>query len=476
MPENRLDYDHIVLVSIDTLRSDAMASSPVRAWPAKYRTTRRPRRSILDELAASSAWFPNCVSAAPYTSASHASFLTGHWPLRHGVHELFNRALRTPTLLANARAAGYRTMMKVDFPLMLGEHLGFTREIDEYIVRDDDAAVRFIEGNRRACTFIHFSGAHIPYGFGDHELSTGEFARVLDAVEQECGTSRRRPRTSAGSAAAGPYQRYLDIVDHLYRSGDYSTLFSMYLDGVDRFLVTRFAPVLRRILAALDGRRALLVVFGDHGEEYDAESFAHQNSLSDGVLRVPLMIHGDGVAPGCHRSRVRSIDLVPSIHDLVGPLPPAEADGASLAATIAGGDAYPVRDAFAQSYIADGREHARQVKQALLRPGSRGPLPHTLIGEAAYVGPWRVVRRLGEQYLEDGAWRVRPVEPRVRFERERPDSTWEAVAHAEPPPDVLARLDRYNALAGEAPADRAGAAGTADSALRDQLRLLGYRI
>src|SRR5205823_13982363 len=58
-------------------------------------------------------YFPHTITAAPYTSAAHGSFLTGKWPLRHGVFELFNRKLRSATLFDHARRLGYRTALKV---------------------------------------------------------------------------------------------------------------------------------------------------------------------------------------------------------------------------------------------------------------------------------------------------------------------------------------------------------------------------
>src|SRR5215510_12472331 len=87
-------YDHVVLISLDTLRSDAMGATSGKGWPDKYGLPEQAHSTrILDELARKGLFFPTTLSSAPYTSASHASFFTGQWPLRHGVYEFFNRSL-----------------------------------------------------------------------------------------------------------------------------------------------------------------------------------------------------------------------------------------------------------------------------------------------------------------------------------------------------------------------------------------------
>src|SRR4051812_43244677 len=96
-------YEHIVFVSIDTLRSDCINANPLRMWPVKYPHLAMPDTSILDEMVARGCFFANCVSAAPYTSASHATIFNGKWPLRHGVFEFFNRKLRGETIFTSSR-------------------------------------------------------------------------------------------------------------------------------------------------------------------------------------------------------------------------------------------------------------------------------------------------------------------------------------------------------------------------------------
>lgn len=131
-------YDKVIFVSLDTFRSDMMVSNPFPLWPEKYSIGSRPASSMLDDITARAAYFPNCISAAPYTSASHATFFTGLWPHHHGVYEFFNRGLARDTVFTLGRRLGYKTVFKVDFPIILGHHLGFDRDIDHYMVEEDE--------------------------------------------------------------------------------------------------------------------------------------------------------------------------------------------------------------------------------------------------------------------------------------------------------------------------------------------------
>src|SRR5690348_12402996 len=132
-------YDHIVLVSLDTLRSDCIGAVPFRLWRRKYpEIGALPPTPLLDQIMGESAFFPNALTVTPYTASAHASVFTGRWPLRHGVWEQFNRGLRATSIFHRARRLGYRTLMKSDFWMMLGPPLGFTAAVDDFIDEDDD--------------------------------------------------------------------------------------------------------------------------------------------------------------------------------------------------------------------------------------------------------------------------------------------------------------------------------------------------
>jgi arylsulfatase A-like enzyme len=101
----RSDRPDILLVSIDTLRRDALRAFSPQA----------PPRPHLDALADRSVRMTSAVSTASWTLPAHASMLTGLLPHRHGAisprHRLAAGAITLAELLGRA---GYETVAFTD--------------------------------------------------------------------------------------------------------------------------------------------------------------------------------------------------------------------------------------------------------------------------------------------------------------------------------------------------------------------------
>src|SRR6185295_7024403 len=68
------------------------------------------------------------------------------------------------------------------------------------------------------------------------------------------------------------------------------------------------------------------------------------------TLRVPLLFRGPGIVPGTQvQGTARSIDLLPTVLDLLGVAAPARLPGRSLAAVLRGGPQLPDTPAYAES-------------------------------------------------------------------------------------------------------------------------------
>jgi choline-sulfatase len=446
-------YDHIVLISIDTLRSDALDVNPHKLWYDTYPGLAPPRTLILDKLAASGTFFPNCISAAPYTSASHASILTGKWPVRHGMYEFFNRKLAVSTLFSRARRDGRRTLLKSDFPLILGPPLGFDRDVDTFIVEDDDMFLRSLSEAGRSLSLVHFGGVHVPYGFHNLRYGGDAYRDKVAQLERSVDSSGPLPRdqlleTFRDDEDIEYLLRYKRIIEQMWRAGRAAEIFGLYLEGVQYFLETRFAPLMERLLAILDGSRWLLVLFGDHGEEYDADSFGHFNSVAEGVLRVPLILVGADVVPQTCWTRVRTVDILPTLLELDG-TPSSRfkgVDGTSLAAIARGDRGAPDRTAYAQAYVADTANFIRFQRRMLSTGRKKGALPHVRYKEAVWHGEYKLTRQLAgfSSYLAELA----PLDPPLgRLERLSGDGRR---PHRVDQPAMSRRLEReleeYNSL------------------------------
>lgn len=320
-------YSHIILVSIDTLRADCLSASPrAKDYLSKYKTNISPKTNSLDKILNSGLYYNNCFSAAPYTSASHAAYFTGMWPLHNGVYEFFNRKINKPTIFEYAKKRGYKTIFQTDFPVILGPYLGFDKGVNHYFVENETKALKalFKNGNNKTLSFFHFGGVHYPYGFHTLKFGGKEYLRKVKFLEKKYNISRKE-REKLDDVLDETYRskrdislllRYKYIIEKLYNNKHYDKLFALYLEGINFFFKYRFDKFLKELKTFVDKNNAILFIFSDHGEEWDKNSHGHHDSLSDNVLRVPLIVYGKGVKPGIKEELIRTIDLAPTLVSL----------------------------------------------------------------------------------------------------------------------------------------------------------------
>ena len=122
-PLRRDPSQNVLLITIDTLRADALG-----AYGNKTAAT-----PWLDRLAAGGVRFTAAHASTVVTLPSHANILSGVYPFRHGVRE--NAGFRFPrdaaTMATLLKARGYRTAAFVSaFPL--DARFGLTRGFDRY--------------------------------------------------------------------------------------------------------------------------------------------------------------------------------------------------------------------------------------------------------------------------------------------------------------------------------------------------------
>jgi arylsulfatase A-like enzyme len=96
---------------------------------------------------------------------------------------------------------------------------------------------------------------------------------------------------------------------------------------------------------------ALVVVTADHGEMFgEHDKWAHGSSIYEEVVRVPLMMRYTGViSPGqVVTTPVQSMDLMPTILDLVGVPVPTDLQAVSLRSLIQDGTIQIPHDVFSE--------------------------------------------------------------------------------------------------------------------------------
>jgi arylsulfatase A-like enzyme len=318
---------NVLLVSLDTLRFDCVRAT----GEPRFLGDLAPLVSSpsVDALAARGAVFTTAVSAAPFTTPSHASLFTGLWLPQHGAHHQY----RTP-IAAGARplaerlvALGYRTAMSAgreggEGVMFASDVTGLKRGYETSIFSGtvDRATRRWLKKARGRPwhLFFHTFAAHWPYG-----RKPAEVERLFaDAWERDDWSAVRRLYVENARAAD---RMVGDLVETLADLGELE--------------------------------RTLVVVLADHGEGLNRPTPLHGpiNGGREEVIRVPLVVVAPwAVAPGTRVERqVRTVDLLPTILELVGEAADPSLAGSSLVALMRGEADATDRAAFFAGHLND---------------------------------------------------------------------------------------------------------------------------
>jgi arylsulfatase A-like enzyme len=279
--------DHIVLVTVDTLR-----------WDLHYAGNPNPISPNLDALAARSVVFDHAYAISSYTGRAIGPLWTGRYPTecpRDAQH--FTRYLAANVFLAErAKLAGFRTVGAASH-FYFEPRFGLTQGMDTW----DMSAQPSGEQETRAAD--------------DHVAD-----RAIALLQQ---TAQGPGRFLLWAHFFDPHKQYVDHPElPLFGRGERAKYFRevMFTDAqVGRLLAA---------LAALPGdiaQHTAVVVTADHGEAFAEHGMSwHGVELWEELVRVPLMIYVPGLAPR-HVATPRSqIDLAPTLLSLLGIERPAE--------------------------------------------------------------------------------------------------------------------------------------------------------
>ncbi|HUE96170.1 MAG TPA: sulfatase-like hydrolase/transferase, partial [Longimicrobiaceae bacterium] len=136
-----------------------------------------------------------------------------------------------------------------------------------------------------------------------------------------------------------------------------------------------------RVLRALDeaglAANTIVIVWSDHGFLLGEHAIWGKHCLYEHALRSPLMIRYPGMPhPGeTSAAIVETVDLLPTLADLCGLLPPRELDGLSLRPQLEDPTSPPAKPAHA--FWTGGQRSIRTDRWRLIaRPGIDGEPPH----------------------------------------------------------------------------------------------------
>jgi arylsulfatase A-like enzyme len=336
---------NVILITIDSLRPDHLGCYG-------YRRNTSPN---IDRLAKESILFTQAISQAPWTYPSLFSILSGTYPDTHGVlsprHKLkdvplLNQILRQNGYYTVAICAHYTISEVEGFRQTFHKFFRFRRKRDNFWIVNNarpvtQLATRWLRNNYRKKFFLwlHYMDCHGPY------KSPSPYNKMWDKKYTEAINGI--PISEHIWLGLGGVPKYMaEVMDVKHMSKEE---YISHYDGEISFLDSQIGILLNELNKLGIERNTLIILTSDHGESLGEHAyFGHELLLYDVLLKVPLIIKFPRVFPH-HKiitKQVQSIDIMPTILDLLGLKQPDLIEGRSLVSLILGEKEEPASYAY----------------------------------------------------------------------------------------------------------------------------------
>ncbi len=314
-------WPNVVLISIDSLRPDHLHCYG-------YPKSTSPR---IDQLAGEGALFENVISSSAWTLPAHATMFTGLADSVHGCTDTDRRLDdKYYTMAERLKDAGYATV-----GFFAGPHLhpvfGLDQGFDEYV----DCTSYPSRRERSAAETT--ADREAP----EHDITN---PKVLAAVQSWLRENTRRPffmfihlwdvhfdfipppphdtksdPDYTGDVTGERFLRNPKINENMPKR-DLEHLLALY-DGEIAWTDEHVGEILDELeaLELLDS--TLTILTADHGTAFFEHNLkGHRNALFEEVIRIPLVVRYPAAVPAGqrHKQQTRTIDLLPTVLDLLG--------------------------------------------------------------------------------------------------------------------------------------------------------------
>jgi arylsulfatase A-like enzyme/Flp pilus assembly protein TadD len=293
---------NVVLITIDTLRADHLGCYG-------YKQIKTPN---IDGLAADGTRFERAFAVVPVTLPSHATMLTGTYPMLSGMHDFSVNKLSAsqPTLASVLKGAGYTTGAVVA-SAVLDSRFGLNQGFDFY--------------------YDHFDFSRLDESNLDEMERPGN--QVADLTLDWLGKN---------------WQKKFFVWMHLYDPHfpytppePYRTEYAGRLyDGEIAFADAQVGRLVRFLKDKGIYQNTVIVLAGDHGEglgEHGEKT--HGFFIYNSTMHVPLIIRVPDAKSGQTAGDMVSLaDVMPTVLAALGMDIPAQVQGKSLLGSVRGGD------------------------------------------------------------------------------------------------------------------------------------------
>jgi choline-sulfatase len=370
--------------------ADQLAASFLPSYG--HRVVKAP---ALERLAERGVQFASAYTPSPLCAPARFAMLSGRLGSKIGAHDNASEfAASIPTFAHHLRAAGYQTCLIGKMHFVGPDQLhGFEERLTTDIYPSDFGwTPDWDDAERRVDWWFHNMDSVVHAGVAeatnqlDYDDEVG--FRAVRKLSDLARSSDRRPwlLTVSFTHPHDPYamrRRYWDRYDHdaidLPRVGsipddrlDPHSRRLRHVSAMEHDAVTEeqvrnarhayyasisyvddwFAELVDTLDACGMSDDTVIVFTADHGDMLGERGLWYKMSFFEGACRIPLIIAGPGVAPGEAPEHVSLLDLFPTLLDLAGVEPPAEADGRSLVPLLAG-ERDPERSVVGE-YLAEG--------------------------------------------------------------------------------------------------------------------------
>jgi arylsulfatase A-like enzyme/Tfp pilus assembly protein PilF len=290
-----LKFDNILLITIDTIRADHLSCYGYD----KIKTVN------IDAIAEQGIVFTKAFCQVPLTLPSHTSIMTGLFPNHHGVRNngtyIFDK--KSETLANVLKSKGYKTAAFVS-SYVLDKHFGLNYGFDTYNdeVQEKQLSRHIIEAERDAKQVSEKALEWLRSNYND------KFFMWIHYYDPH--------------APYAPPKQYLTKVQNLY-------------DGEILYVDEQIGVIINFLKENNIYSKTLIIIIGDHGEAFgEHNEREHGMFLYDTTVHIPFIMKFPRLKTGQKiKSAVRSVDLFPTILDIMG-INYKNSDGKSLVEVI----------------------------------------------------------------------------------------------------------------------------------------------
>jgi len=309
---------NILFITLDTTRADHLGC---------YGYDRAETPNI-DRLAETGILFKNATCQVPFTLPSHSSMFTGTYPFYHGVRDNggFYLEQERTTLAEVLKVHGMATSAFVG-AFVVDSRWGLDQGIDYYYDNFD-----FAKYKRISLDSVQREGGEVIEAFFEwfEENYQKKFFSWIHFYD---------PHT--------PYDP----------PEPYKTRFSKWnwglYDGEIAYVDELIGKVLDKLIEKDVLKKTLIVIVGDHGESLGQhKENAHGFFIYDAAISVPLIIHlpSRNLRAKKVNTRVETIDIMPTLLQILGLPLPSEVQGKSLLPLILDKHSNQERFAYSETY------------------------------------------------------------------------------------------------------------------------------